>query len=87
MRNEDSFGYGVGNEAYASYEQLSDPVLNYEALESFDTETPIGTPSSASNENYPNEVEHQAAARVLGLGYSIQGMRNSKLSSQGQDYV
>lgn len=83
MRNQDSFSFGASNEFLNPYEQLNSPVLEYETLEAFDTPAPTPTEQPATPEQYPNEIDHEAAARILGLGYSIQGMRNKKLNPEG----
>lgn len=83
MRSQDSFSFGASNELLNSYKQFDSPVLDYETLEAFDTPASTPTVQPETVENYLNEIEHQAAARVLGLGYSIQGMRSKKLGGGG----
>lgn len=83
MRNQDPFSFGADKELLNPYEQSNSPVLAHESPESFDTLAPETTPPRAPAEEYPKQIDYEAAARIFGLGLSIKRMRENMLDNEG----
>lgn len=84
MKDQNNFGYSYDFKPSAAYEQDNSLAPEREALDTFHIPTPAPNPEvSISLESYPNRIEHEAALQLLGLGYSLQGMRRAKLDESG----